>query len=245
MTGRILQARLMLLNGGPVGGDRHAGFRLRARTDAPHRTAPTAGGLGAGGDPAQSRRRCADAVEAARGGSRAAAGVRARPSRRADRSPTSPTTISDLGLQLRTLLAHAITLHQSGRREGADQCLDAALDLTAAEGYRLPFLQLGARAHALLIDARVAAARHGSLVAELLGTTAPHGGRGAELTDPLSPRELEVLRHLVAGMDTDEIAGDLFVSRNTVRTHTKSIYRKLSVQNKRDAMLKAAALGIV
>ena len=61
----------------------------------------------------------------------------------------------------------------------------------------------------------------------------------------MSPRELEVLRHLVAGMDTDEIAGDLFVSRNTVRTHTKSIYRKLSVQNKRDAMLKAAALGIV
>ena len=152
---------------------------------------------------------------------------------------------SDLGLQLRTLLTHAIALHQSGRREGADQCLDAALDLTAAEGYRLPYLQLGARAHALLIDGRVAAARHGSLVAELLGTTAPHGGRGAELTDPFSPRELEVLRHLVAGMDTDEIAGDLFVSRNTVRTHTKSIYRKLSVQNKRDAMLRAAALGIV
>ena len=185
-----------------------------------------------------------DAVEAARGGSRA---LEAYAHARAGAGPLADITYDDhdLGLQLRTLLAHAITLHQSGRREGADQCLDAVLDLTAAEGYRLPFVQLGARAHALLIDARVAAARHGRLVAELLGTTAPQGGRGAELTDPLSPRELEVLRHLVAGLDTDEIAGDLFVSRNTVRTHTKSIYRKLSVQNKRDATLKAAALGIV
>ncbi len=243
VTGRILQARLMLLDGGPSAAtdmldtafERAPKLRtgLLRRLEACVRV-----------EILLSRGEAPDAVEAARGGSEA---LQAYAHARAGSAPLADITYddSDLGLQLRTLLTHAIALHQSGRREGADQCLDAALDLTAAEGYRLPYLQLGARAHALLINGRVAAARHGSLVAELLGTTAPHGGRGAELTDPLSPRELEVLRHLVAGMDTDEIAGDLFVSRNTVRTHTKSIYRKLSVQNKRDAMLKAAALGIV
>lgn len=243
VTGQILQARLMLLEGGPSAavdmldsafdrGPRLRGGLLR-RLEAWVRV-----------EIWLSRGDSADAVEAARGGGR---GLEAYVRARAGTAPLADVTYGDhdLGLQLRTLLTHAIALHQLGRLEGADQCLDAVLDLAAAEGYRLPFLQQGARAHALLIDGRVAAARHGSLVAELLGTTAPHGGRGVELTDPLSPRELDVLRHLVAGMDTDEIAGDLFVSRNTVRTHTKSIYRKLSVQNKRDATLKAAALGIV
>ncbi len=243
VTARILQARLMVLEGGPSAAAEMldsafaAGPRLRTgllrRLEAWVRV-----------EILLSRGDVADAAEAARDGSRA---LQAYAHARSGGGPLTDTSYDngELGLQLRTLLVHAIALHRIGRREGADQCLDAALDLTAAEGYRLPFLQLGLQAHALLIDARVAAARHGSLVAELLGTTAPHGGRGAELTDPLSPRELEVLRHLVAGMDTDEIASDLFVSRNTVRTHTKSIYRKLSVQNKRDAMLRASALGIV
>ena len=243
VTGRILQARLTLLRGDPLAAAVlldsafESGPRLRRgllrRLESWVRV-----------EILLSRGSVVDAAEAARGGGRA---LEAYAHTRAGAGPLADVAYDDrdLGLQLRTLLAHAITLQQSGRREGADQCLDAVLDLTAAEGYRLPFVQFGARAHALLIDARVAAARHGSLVAELLSTTAPQGGHGAELTDPLSPRELEVLRHLVAGLDTDEIAGDLFVSRNTVRTHTKSIYRKLSVQSKRDATRKAAALGIV
>lgn len=184
------------------------------------------------------------AVDEARGGGpELLAYLRARAGEPPD--PELTYGAQELGLQLRTLLALAGNLHQAGRREAADSLLDGALDLAEAEGYRLPFLQLAARVHPLLLDARVAAARHASLVAELLRITAPSGGRGVELTESLSPRELDVLRHLVAGMDTDEIAGDLFLSRHTIRTHTKSIYRKLSVQTKRAAVLRAAALGIV
>jgi LuxR family transcriptional regulator, maltose regulon positive regulatory protein len=173
--------------------------------------------------------------------------LRAYVEARAGERPAADMAYGDreLGLQLRTLLALGVNLHGGGRRAAADSCLDAALDLTAAEKYRLPFLQLGARLHGLLIDAHLAAARHGTLVAELLRLTVPTGGRGVELAESLSPRELDVLRHLVAGLHTDEIAGDLYLSRHTIRTHTKSIYRKLSVQNKRDAVLRAAALGIV
>ncbi len=242
VTGRILQARLLLLNGGPsaaveaLDSALERGPRLRSRLLEQLAASVRV-------EIQLSRGELASAAEAARDGSPTLrAYVQARSG-----SASGDVTYGDheLGLQLRTLLAHAVNLHQAARLEGADRCLDAALDLTAAEGYRLPFLQFGVRAHALLIDAQLAALRHGPLVAELLGTTAPSDGRGVELTDPLSPRELDVLRHLVAGMDTDGIAGDLFVSRNTVRTHTKSIYRKLSVQNKRDAVLRAAALGIV
>ena len=46
-------------------------------------------------------------------------------------------------------------------------------------------------------------------------------------------------------MDTNQIASDLYVSRNTVRTHIKSIYRKLSVGSKRDAVLRAVELDVL
>ena len=54
-----------------------------------------------------------------------------------------------------------------------------------------------------------------------------------------------MLRHLVADMDTNEIASDMCLSRNTVRTHTKSIYRKLSVGSRRDAVRRAVALDLL
>ena len=242
VTGAILQARLLLLNGDPLAATERLNS-VYATEPLLHRGALRRLGAWVRVEISLSRGDLASADEAARDGS---SKLQAYVGARAGRPPRPDMVWDDheLGLQLRTLLAHAIKLHQSRRREAADQCLDAALDLTEVHGYRLPFVQLGVPAHALLVDARVAAARHGSLVAHLLSVTAS-GPRGVELTDPLSPRELEVLRHLVAGLDTDEIAGDLYVSRNTVRTHTKSIYRKLAVQNKRQALLRAAALGIV
>ena len=119
------------------------------------------------------------------------------------------------------------------------------MELTEEEGFRLPFIQLGERVRPLLLHGRGGAVRNGPLVAELLSFTAPHPGSGGDLADPLSPRELVVLRHLVADMDTNEIASDMSLSRNTVRTHTKSIYRKLSVGSRRDAVRRAVALDLL
>lgn len=148
-------------------------------------------------------------------------------------------------LRIRLLLAGAVVRHRAGDRPGADVLLDLALDVTAAEGFRLPYRQLGEPLRQVLIDARLSALRHGGLVAKLLLETGDQHGVGADLVDPLSARELDVLRHLVGGREVDEIAGDLYVSRNTVRTHTKNIYRKLTVNNRRDAVLRAAALRLI
>ncbi len=66
-----------------------------------------------------------------------------------------------------------------------------------------------------------------------------------QLVDSLSQRELEVLRLIAGGLKYKEIAGKLFVSLNTVRTHTKSIYSKLSVNSRQEAVNKAQELNIL
>ncbi|RZU11047.1 LuxR family maltose regulon positive regulatory protein [Kribbella rubisoli] len=65
------------------------------------------------------------------------------------------------------------------------------------------------------------------------------------LIDPLSDRELDVLRLLTSELDGPSIARELVVSLNTVRTHTKHIYTKLGVNNRRAAIRRAHQLGLL
>jgi LuxR family transcriptional regulator, maltose regulon positive regulatory protein len=69
---------------------------------------------------------------------------------------------------------------------------------------------------------------------------------GKELPgDELSERELTVLRLLPTRLSQREIGESLYVSVNTVKTHTKSIFRKLGVSTREDAVAKARELGLV
>ncbi|HEX4688396.1 MAG TPA: LuxR C-terminal-related transcriptional regulator [Nocardioides sp.] len=65
------------------------------------------------------------------------------------------------------------------------------------------------------------------------------------LVDPLSEREQDVLRLLATDLDGPEIARELVVSLNTVRTHTKHIYTKLGVTNRRSAVSRAHQLDLL
>jgi LuxR family transcriptional regulator, maltose regulon positive regulatory protein len=65
------------------------------------------------------------------------------------------------------------------------------------------------------------------------------------LVDSLSVRELDVLRLLGSDLDGPDIARRLFVSLNTVRTHTKNIYAKLGVNNRRAAVRRAVELDLM
>jgi LuxR family maltose regulon positive regulatory protein len=67
----------------------------------------------------------------------------------------------------------------------------------------------------------------------------------AELLEPLSGRESEVLRFLPTMMSNADIASELFVSVNTVKTHVKSIYRKLDVTRRQDAVRRARQLHLL
>ena len=66
----------------------------------------------------------------------------------------------------------------------------------------------------------------------------------SEFIEPLSERELEVLKLLRSELSGPEIAGQLIVSINTLRTHTKNIYNKLGVNNRRAAVRRAEELDL-
>jgi LuxR family maltose regulon positive regulatory protein len=68
---------------------------------------------------------------------------------------------------------------------------------------------------------------------------------GQGLVEPLSERELQVLRLLASDLDGPGIARELTVSLNTVRTHTRNIYAKLGVTSRRAAVRQAAELNLL
>ena len=65
------------------------------------------------------------------------------------------------------------------------------------------------------------------------------------MVEPLSERELDVLRLLRTDLNGPDIARELMVSLNTMRTHTKNIYAKLGVNNRRAAVRRSAELGLL
>jgi LuxR family maltose regulon positive regulatory protein len=73
--------------------------------------------------------------------------------------------------------------------------------------------------------------------------TAPHGI--PPLPDPLSDREQQVLRLLDSELSGPEIARALFISPNTLRTHTKHVFTKLGVSSRREAVARARERGLL
>ena len=69
--------------------------------------------------------------------------------------------------------------------------------------------------------------------------------KNGDLLDPLSDRELEVLRLLAAALSYREIAEELFVSINTVKAHTKNIYSKMGVHGRMQAAQRAKELHLI
>ena len=67
----------------------------------------------------------------------------------------------------------------------------------------------------------------------------------ASLIEPLSQRELDILRLFKTELSGPEIAQELVIALSTVRTHTKSIYNKLNVNSRRGAVKRAIELGLI
>ena len=65
------------------------------------------------------------------------------------------------------------------------------------------------------------------------------------VVESLTEREREVLRHVSEMLNTAEVASEMYISVNTVKTHLKSIYRKLAATHRREAVLRAQHLGLI
>ena len=70
-------------------------------------------------------------------------------------------------------------------------------------------------------------------------------GRGAALDEPLTERELTILRYLQSILSNVEIASELSLSVNTVKTHVRNIYRKLDATRRREAVRRARELRLI
>ncbi len=134
-------------------------------------------------------------------------------------------------------------------RTAAAEALERGLEIAGPNTHRRPFIDGGPLVRELLVQQIRNGTAHRSLVAELIAAFDRRAPKvaltRAELLEPLSPREQAVLRYLPTMMSNTEIAGELFVSGNTVKTHLKSIYRKLGVARRRDAVERARALELL
>ncbi len=126
--------------------------------------------------------------------------------------------------------------------------LKEALDLAMPEGFIQTFNEAG---EALVPLLREAAQRgiHTNYIGGILNTFGEADRSAAlataTLVEPLSQRELEVLRLVCAGLSNREIAEKLFVSTGTVKTHIHNIYGKLEVGNRTQAATRARELNLV
>jgi LuxR family maltose regulon positive regulatory protein len=156
--------------------------------------------------------------------------------------PPDVEGLEPVDVESATLLALA---HAREREPAAAaRVLDRALALAAETGVRWPFVELGAPMEALLRRRLRSPGAHRALIIELTGRTLG-GYETAPLRDPLSPREQTLLRYLPTQLANREIAAELFITTNTVKTHLRSIYRKLEVEGRREAVTRARDLHLL
>jgi LuxR family maltose regulon positive regulatory protein len=151
------------------------------------------------------------------------------------------------GSILEARIVDALARHAAGDLDGAIASLDRAIALAEPEGYVRTFLDEGPPMTALLkaaVKRRVAPPYVRALLAAGGPSPRPDSRNGA-LVEPLSERELEVLRLLRSELDGPGMARELVVSLNTLRTHTKNIYAKLGVTSRRSAIRRAEELGLL
>ena len=143
----------------------------------------------------------------------------------------------------------AVAFRAAGDVGPAQESLSAALGLAEPEAVRRPFLDAALPVRDLLAaHVRTSNANRWlatELIAAVDGRRGQEGAAPAELLEPLSEREREVLRYLPTIMSNADIAAELLVSVNTVKTHIKSIYRKLGATRRQQAVRRARQLRLL
>jgi LuxR family transcriptional regulator, maltose regulon positive regulatory protein len=161
------------------------------------------------------------------------------------------------GRLIEILVLKALTMQKMGHTAQAEFILADCLTLAEPSGYRRVFLDEGEPMQ-LLLAHWLAHTRLSTLheyATQLLSQiiAAPHGrgeaqenvSSAANMIEPLSQREVEVLRLMALGRTNQVIARQLFIAPGTVKAHAASIYRKLDAANRTEAVARARQLDIL
>jgi LuxR family maltose regulon positive regulatory protein len=151
------------------------------------------------------------------------------------------------GRVIEILVLRALAHQALGDTPAALAALERAMMLAEPEDYVRVFADEGPPMTSVLRAAAKQGTRrdYARRLLAAVGTTETGSRTTLALIDPLSERELDVLRLLGTELDGPAIARELMVSLNTMRTHTKNIYAKLAVTNRRAAVRRAAELNLL
>ena len=151
-------------------------------------------------------------------------------------------------MRLQVLLLQALAYQAADEHEWAVQTIGEALARAAPGGLLRPFVDEGPPMATLLregVKNGVAPLFAQQVLAAFGEADVPQLQTFQRLPDPLSERELEVLKLLTTELTGPEIARELMISLNTMRTHTKNIYSKLGVTSRRTAVRRAEELNLL
>jgi len=156
--------------------------------------------------------------------------------------------VTNRSLQNQSFLLEAIARDALGDSGAGEHALERALDIAEPDGALFMFL-LHPAPGLLERHARQRTA-HASLIAEILSllagnTPAPPPAAAQPPLEPLSETEIRVLRYLPTNLSTPEIANELYVSPNTVKTHLRHLYAKLGTHRRGETVARARALGLL
>lgn len=151
------------------------------------------------------------------------------------------------GSAIEILILQALGHYAHRERSVALEALAKALRLAESEGYVRLFADEGAPMADLLQEAIQynIASQYAQRLLDNMGGTSSSTPMAQPLIDPLSERELDVLRLLRTELSGPEIAHELIISLNTFRTHSKNIYSKLGVNSRRSAVRRAVELNLL
>ncbi|MBL7065917.1 MAG: tetratricopeptide repeat protein [Anaerolineae bacterium] len=149
---------------------------------------------------------------------------------------------------IKVQILKALACHAQGDIAQALAALERALSLAEPAGYVRVFVDEGEPMARLLYRAAargIAPEYAGRLLAAFPALEPAAQEPQADMVEPLSERELEVLRLIAEGLSNQEIARRLFLSLSTVKWHTSNIYGKLGVKNRTQSVAKARSLDIL
>ncbi|PZF87749.1 helix-turn-helix transcriptional regulator [Micromonospora deserti] len=216
---------------------------------------------GARGDLDSARDLLTDRIRAASGSVESLAVALARVELRADDPRAAGYALPDweapeatdwpLPVRLDAAVLDAVLARRAGDDRRAGRLLERALDLSGPDGFRRVFTRAEPGVRDLLAAHLDAGTAHWPTVSDLVrGADEPAERGPAEppaptLDEPLTERELTILRYLQSILSNVEIASELSLSVNTVKTHVRNIYRKLDATRRREAVRRARELRLI